>query len=118
MSKFSVQRYKASLTILNTTASIVGAAVALNGRLLGVITTAPALTSSNTYTVAVKDADGNTIYSKASLAANAVTTAFIDANNQPLRLPLSGAHTITLTSSGTEGADRAFSVVLLIDRGA
>lgn len=116
MSKFNIGRYKTSLTILATGTTITGAAVQFNGLLRGIITIAPALSSTNTYTVTIKDADGYVIYNKAALVANTTTPAFIDAANQPLQLPLSGAHTITITSSGTEGADRIFSVVLLVDR--
>jgi hypothetical protein len=117
MSKFNIGRYKQALIILSGGTTITGPATQLNGLLRGIIVTAPVLTSSNTYTVTIKDVDGNTIYSKASLVANTTTGAFVDANNQPLQLPLSGAHTITITSSGTEGADRTFSVALLVGRG-
>ncbi|MFD4554415.1 hypothetical protein ACFWP5_08805 [Streptomyces sp. NPDC058469] len=117
MGKFRIQRVKASLTILNTTTTIVSAAIPLNGLLRGIIVAAPDLSSTNTYAATVKDVDGYTVYTKAALVKNTTTAAFIDANNQPLQLPLSGDHTITLTSSGTEGADRVFSVTLLIDRG-
>lgn len=116
MSKFGIQRYKISLTILSGTTNIVSSALPLNGLLRGISVSAPAMTGAS-YTAAVKDADGFTVYSKSGITPNALTSAYIDANNQPLQLPLSGGHTITLTSAGTEAADRAFSVALLIDRG-
>ncbi|GAP53562.1 hypothetical protein AHiyo6_01270 [Arthrobacter sp. Hiyo6] len=115
MSKFGIQRYKTSLTILNTTTNVVSSALPLNGLLRGISISAPALTGAS-YTVTIKDADGFTVYTKAALAPNALTSAFVDANNQPLQLPLSGSHTITLLSAGTEGADRAFALALLIAR--
>ncbi|SDP33275.1 hypothetical protein SAMN04487914_10891 [Arthrobacter sp. ok909] len=116
MSKFGIQRYKTSLTILSGTTNIVSASLALNGLLRGISISAPVMTGAS-FTVTIKDADGFTVYNKASIAPNALTSAYVDANNQPLQLPLSGGYTITLLSAGTEAADRAFGVALLIDRG-
>jgi hypothetical protein len=116
VSKFGIQRYKTSLTILSGTTNIVSSALPLNGLLRGISVSAPTMTGAS-YTVTIKDADGFTVYNKAALTPNALTSAFIDANNQPLQLPLSGSHTITLLSAGSEAVDRAFSVTLLIDRG-
>lgn len=119
MSKFNIQRTPVTTLIdvseNNTTG--VSSATELNGLLVGIHTTAPDLTSTNTYTVTIKDADGHTIYNKAALAENTTTSAFIDANNHPLRLPLSGNHTVTIVSSGAEAADRTFTTKLLIQRG-
>lgn len=116
---YNIQRYKATLVIdvSEDAAVIVSAPREFNGRLVGVIPTAPNLDDSDTYTVAIKDVDGNTIYSKASLAESVASPQFVDANNHPLRLPMSGNHTITITASGDQAADRTFTVVLLIDRG-
>lgn len=117
MAKFQIQRYKTTLTIADGGTTATSSAVELNGLLKGITVVAPALTGSNTLTVAIKDADGTTIYSKASIAESATATAFVDANNHPLQLPLSGNHTITVTSSGTESPAVDVPVVLLIQRG-
>lgn len=116
MSKFGIQRCKTSLTILSGTTNIVSASLALNGLLRGISISAPVMTGAS-FTVTIKDADGFTVYNKAAIAPNALTSAFVDASSQPLQLPLSGGHTITLLSASSEGADRVLSVALLIDRG-
>ena len=116
--KYRIRRYKTTL-ILDFSADdneIVSSAIPFNGVLKGIIPTAPDLESTNTYTITIKDADGNTIYTKATLVENQATPIFIDANNEPLTLPLAGDHTITLTTSGAQTADRTFTVVLLIER--
>ena len=117
MSKFDIQRWSQSITIAadgttaNTTAS-------LNGLLVGVLADVPSLVGTTTLTIAITDAGGYTIYSKASIAEGGKFTQFVDANNHPLRLPLSGTHTITVTASNTQtGAEAVIPVVLLIDRG-
>lgn len=112
---YSIQRYKTPITVANggTTASV---STAFNGLLRGIQVNAPDLDSTNTYTLALTDQDGYTTYSKASIAENSRYTAFVDANNQPLQLPLSGTYSVAITTSGTQTADRAFSVTFLVDR--
>jgi hypothetical protein len=115
MAAYSVQRYNTPITVLNggTTASV---STNLNGLLRGVQVNAPDLDSTNTYTVTITDQDGYTTYTKASIAENSRYTAFIDANNQPLQLPLTGTYGVAITTSGAQAAGRAFSVTLLVQR--
>lgn len=91
--------------------------VVLNGRLLGVLTNPPDLTGTTTITVAVEDEDSYTVFSKASIAENAKTATYLDANNHPLRLPVAGSHTVRVTASNSQSGAKTIPVVLLIDRG-
>lgn len=93
----------------------VSSAVTLNGKLLGLIPVAPNLDSTNTYSVTLKDVDGYTIYTKASLAESVATPLFVDANNYALNVPVSGSHTIAIQTSGAQTADRTFTVILLVE---
>lgn len=119
MSRYQIQRYKTTLTLdfSEDDNEIVSGNIPLNGILKGIIPTAPDLDGTQTYTITIKDADGNVVYTKASLTENQASPQFVDANNRPLELPLSGNHTITITTSGAQTADRIFTVVLLINRG-
>lgn len=105
-----------AVTIPDTDTTITSSAVTLNGLLRGVTVVAPALTSSATLTVAVIDADGTTIFSKAAIPGNAKTAIMIDANNYPLQVPLSGSHTIAVTASGAQTGAKAITVNLLISK--
>lgn len=102
------------LSYLDNATTIVSDATQMNGLLRGIQITAPDLDSTNTYSLTIKDADGYTIFTKASLVENTTTTVYVDTNNQPLQLPLQGAHTVTIVTSGAQTANRAFSVKLLV----
>lgn len=118
MSKYAIQRYTVSIDIADGQTVGNSAAVELNGHLNGVLVNAPQLDGAVTLTVAVLDSDGFTVFSQASIAENSKTAIFIDSNNFPLALPLSGNHTIRVTASGAQsGDDDAVTVTLLIDRG-
>lgn len=117
MSKYRIKRFKQTITIADAGTTANGAVEQLNGILKGIIADIPALTSSHTLTVTIKDADGYTLFSKASIASGAVASLFVDANNQPYQIPLSGNTTITVTSSAAETGAKAIKVVLLLDRG-
>lgn len=116
---YAIQRKKFSLTILNGQTAITSAVVlGLNGLLRGVIINAPDLTATHTYSIVIKDVDGQTIFSQTGLTENQLTSFFVDANNYPLMVPLDGNEKITITASGAEGADRLFTVTCLMDRGS
>ncbi len=116
MSRFPIKRtsYALTIDIIADDNQIISPAIAFNGELAGIIVTAPDLDNSDTYTLTIKDVDGNTIYTKAALVEASTTTIFIDANNFPLQLPLAKAHTITILTSGAQASDRDFTVVLLV----
>lgn len=125
MSKYPIQKVTSTITIVNGQGSANAADLpaVLNGRLRAIYVNAPVLTSTNTLTLAVVGpATSFTLFSKASIPQNAKTTILSDSSfaggNSPLNIPLSGACGLQLTSSGTEGADRVITVILLIDRGA
>ena len=117
MTKYKIQRYSTTLTIPAEGTSIVSSAIGLNGKLKGILLDVPALVGTTTITITIKDVGSYTIFTKASIAENAKTTTFIDTNNFPLELPLSGNHTITLTATNAQtGASADIGVVLLIER--
>lgn len=113
---YNIQRISKTITVLNAGTTASATNVPLNGLLRGIQVNAPDLDSTNTYKLDITDQDGYTTYTKASIAENSRYTAFVDANNQPLQLPLSGTYTVAITTSGTQTADRAFSVTLLVQR--
>ena len=114
---YAIQRKVFSLTILSGQTVIVSASgLNLNGILKGVIVSAP-LMGGHTYKIEIKDEDAQIVFTKTGIAENSKVSAFIDANNYPLTIPLSGNEKITLTSSGAEAADRLITVTLLVNRG-
>lgn len=126
---YNIQRYKTTLTIdfsENDTTIVSGALPSdsgeslprtFNGLLRGILLNVPDLNGTTpTLTITIKDADGFTVYTKASIAENGLTSVFLDAQNNPLNIPLSGKHTITLVTSEAQTEDQDIDVVLLIDR--
>jgi hypothetical protein len=102
-----------TLVIGTSTTVATASAVALNGFLAGVLITPPAaVDSSATITLKVVDADGFTVYTKASIAANTPIADF-----PTTQVPLSGTFTITATYSAAQTVNRAVAVALLIDGG-
>ena len=117
MSKYKIQRYKSTLTIADGQTSASESSVALNGILKGLLVNAPNLDGSVTLTVTITDADSFTVYSKSSISENTKTAIYLDASNNPLEIPLSGNHTITITASGSQsGGNDTVEVILLIER--
>lgn len=117
MSKYKIRRYAETATIPDTTATVTTPAVEHNGILRGILLDVPQLDGTTTVTFTLKDADGYTIFTQASIAENAKTAIFVDANNEPLQLPLSGNHTMTLLASNTQTTgDKDIPVVLLYER--
>jgi hypothetical protein len=80
---------------------------AQNGKIVGVQCLVPALVGTTTLTIAIKDANGATLYSKASIAEGAGFSAYIDANNFPLAIPVAGAIKATCTASNAQTAAAA-----------
>ena len=71
--------------------------------------------AADTATVTISDADGNTVFTKSALTVGSTSVLLLDANNTPLQVPLSGAHTITLTTANNVDTATPISIALLID---
>jgi len=119
MPKYNIQRYSQTVTIAadGTTANA-DTTRTLYGKLVAIKSVVPALVGTTTLTITIKDENGVTIYTKASIAEGAGFGAYIDANNHPLQLPIDGILNITVTASNAQTSVAApIPVVLLIDRG-
>ena len=120
MARNRIQKFATTLVLdfgADDNQIISGSIVGLNGLLHGILLDIPDLDSTDTVTITIKDADGNVIFTRASLAESTKHVITEDSNNHPLRLPLAGAHTITIDTSGAQTADRTFEIKLLIARG-
>lgn len=70
-----------------------------------------------TATITLRDAEGNVIYTKGSLAVSSSNTYFVDSNNYPLQLPLSGVHTVEAALTGGQAVtQQTIGVKLLIEK--
>lgn len=119
MGKYNIQRYSQTVTIAadGTTANA-DTSKALYGKLVGIKSVVPALVGTTTLTIAIKDDMGATIYSKASIPEGAGFSAYVDANNYPLQIPIDSVLNITVTASNAQTSVAApIPVTLLIDRG-
>lgn len=114
MSRSRIQRVVASITIADGETVGADATNSLHGVLKGIHANVPQLDGTTTVTVAITDADGFTVFSKAAIAENAKTPIYVDANNQPLSIPVSGNHTITVTASGAQSGGNDTVVVTLL----
>jgi hypothetical protein len=118
MGKYNIQRYTKNVVVADGQTVGTADTVALNGIIVGILANVPQLTGTTTITLAITDADGFTVFSKASIAENAKTPSFVDANNHPIRLPVAGVLTLTVTQTNAQsGALSTIPVTLLIDRG-
>ncbi len=115
---YNIQKFSKTLILLYATnpTTIASVAAYLNGLCRGIVITAPALETSHTYTINIKDAAGNVVYTKAALVQNTVTQIYLYDANNALVFPLSGDYTIEIVTSGSQTADRTFTVALLIER--
>lgn len=104
--------YKLTLTLANGGTVATASNVEIRGRLVGYSLTTPDLSGTNTTTLAIVDAYSVTVYSKATIAESTTTTAFVDANNHPFRIPLVGPLTITCTASGTQTGAVNYTLVV------
>jgi hypothetical protein len=118
--KYTIQRFTVPGTVIDQSEDadeIVTDEFQLNGLLKGLLITSPDLDDTDTFTISLKDADGYTIFTRGTLAEGTVFNIYTDTNDHPLEIPLSGSHTITITASGDQAADRTFVVKLLVQRG-
>ncbi len=96
---------------------IISGDINLNGLLRRVIIVTPDLDDTDTVTLRIMDADGYTVFVRATIAESVTTIFEADSNNHPIRAPVSGVNTITIKASGAQAANRTFTVVLYIERG-
>lgn len=117
MSRYAINRSSSTVTI--AAGQTVGEKTAkLYGILKGILLNVPQLVGTTTLTIDIIDEDSFTVYSKASIAENAKTTIFLDAQNNPLHIPVSGEYTIRCTASNAQTGQAAdIPVVLLVHRG-
>ena len=114
-----IQTTSGTITIASgdTTAST---SVYLNGLVRAIYVNIPEMTGTTvTFTLTGATSDF-VLFNNGSTPLNAgqVTVIVTDpAVSQALQVPVDGICTITLTSNGTEAADRAISFSLLVDRG-
>ena len=118
MNKYNIQRYTKEVTVLDGQTVGTIDTDSLNGLIRGIIADVPALTGTTTITLLITDQDGATVYTKATIAEEAATGFYIDANNYPLQIPVSGILTLKVTQTNAQsGADSIIPVTLLVDRG-
>jgi len=87
-----------------------------NGMLRSIIITTPAtVDNSATVEVNILDVDGNTIWSKDTIAANTTDLTLLTSSTE---VPIGGAYTVQVVfSDAQDTTDTVTGVVLLIDRG-
>lgn len=108
-----VKAYKISAVLADQGTVATASDIKVNGKFLGFAITTPNLSSTNTTTFAIVDAYGVTVYSKASIAESLTNSlTVIDANNHPLRVPLVGPVTVTMTASGTQTGAVTYTAVI------
>ena len=112
----TVARPSFPLTVAAAGTTVTSAAMGLNGILVGLTAIVPALDNAATLAVSVADADGTVLYNKSGIAAPSQTAFLIDVNNMYLRIPVSGAHTVTVTTSAAQTTQKAVTVKLLISK--
>jgi hypothetical protein len=106
-----LKAYTVPLTIDQGSSSDSATLVPVTGYLKGIAVTAGAMDGSDTYTVAITDKYGITVFSRGSLAESSTTTIWADKYNELgttkvegalLNTPMSGPCTVTITASATQ----------------
>jgi len=117
-----LKSYTVPLTILDESTVIAATGVPVTGFLRGLAVTAGSMDSSDTYTIAITDQNGITVFSRASLAESSTTTIWADKYNELsttivegklLNTPMAGPVTVTITASAEQNdAAVEFSVYI------
>lgn len=103
MNKFRIQRYQTQVVLpINNDKEDSANVDQLNGVLKGITVVAPDLTGSS-FTLSILGQRGEVLFSKASLAKAATTYIGVDANNNPLEIPMSimGEQVVRVKVAGT-----------------
>jgi hypothetical protein len=120
MSKYRIQRLNTTVAVAHGAVAIFNSAAtyAANGVLYAVKSKIASNTdASATYTVAIVDADGDVVYSKAGISGTAGTVYTQLTGDQRAGLA-DGTFTIRITFSANQTAtDNTVTVSLMIDRG-
>ena len=114
--------YAVPITISSGDTAASATLVPVHGFLRGISATAGAMDASDTYTVAITDVNGITVFSRASLAESATTTIWADKYNELgttkvegelLNTPLAGPVTVTVTASAQQDdADVSYTIYI------
>lgn len=100
--KYPIKRHSQTFTIPDEGTDITAnTSKALNGTLVGILLDVPALDGTTTLTITVKDADGYTLFSKASIAEGAKTSLILD-GSLAMNIPISGILSVTLLASNAQ----------------
>ena len=106
--------YSIPLTHGASVTTVTSASSELNGELMMFKLKSGAVDSSATFTLNIIDQDGDTVYTKASIAAN--TTVITDLEDTTGMIPLSGNYTVQIVASASQTShDNTFTVTLYID---
>lgn len=108
MNKYRIQRFQQNITVPINEDTELSAALSeqINGLLRGIVINAPVISGSS-YTFSLLGPRGEVLFSKATLSANGLTPILVDANNHPLRIPLSilaGVQIMKIKTAGTTDA--------------
>jgi hypothetical protein len=111
---------KVQLTILcnttNNTVPAVAPTAKFNGIFRGIKIKTPAvIDNSGTLAVTVKDADGDTLYTKSAIAQNTTNTEFQDSNHIQHSEPLTGTYTINPLFSATQAEVQTVIVTIFYE---
>ena len=114
--------YSVPITISQDSTDATASDVPVSGYLKGIAVTAGAMDSSDTYTVAITDKHGVTVFSRASLAESATATIWADKYNELsttkvegelLNTPMAGPVDVKITASAAQDdADVEYTVVI------
>ena len=120
-----LKSYTVPITIADEGTSAEATLVPVTGYLKGVSVLAGAMDGSDTYTVAITDENGATVFSRATLAEGVRTTIWSDKYNELgttivegklLNTPMAGPVTVTVTASAAQNdAAVAYAVTLYYD---
>jgi len=116
-----LRTYAVPLTIDRGDTSVTGSDVSVSGYLKGVSVTAGDMQDGSTYTIAVADKNGMTVYSKGSLSPSQTTTNWADLYGgstavHPLEIPMVGPVDVTITADKAQNnADVSCTVYLYYD---
>lgn len=100
--------------------SVASGTLEVSGTLRGIVCDGSADMTGATYTLAITDKNGGTVFSRASITKNVTTEIWADkyggtAEYSPLETPMAGPITVTITSVGNEAADRTFVVYVYFE---